>query len=108
MSVAVYKPAPRPRAGACSTTSPACSCRAPGAFYLFVNCGGLIGRTTPPAKSSQATCDVALYLLEREGVAMIPGSSYGVAPYFRMSIATAIEVIEEGCRRIARAVAALR
>ncbi len=85
------------------------SCRTPGgAFYLFINCTGLIGRTTPQGQQLQTDVDVVLYLLDSVGVAMIPGSAYGVAPYFRMSIATGIEVIEEGCRRIAAAVAELR
>lgn len=88
---------------------PGLSCRAPGgAFYLFVNCGGLIGKRTPQGAPLQTDVDVMLYLLDSVGVAMIPGSAYGVAPYFRMSIATSLEVIEEGCRRIAKAVAALQ
>lgn len=87
---------------------PGLHCRAPGgAFYLFVNCAGLIGRTSPQGKPLQSDVDVVLYLLDTVGVAMIPGSAYGVAPYFRMSIATSLEVIEEGCRRIASAVSQL-
>ena len=98
----------RDRALALINAIPGLGCRTPGgAFYLFVNCNGLIGRTTPSGKQIDSDVDVALYLLDAEGVAMIPGSSYGVAPYFRMSIATSIEVIEEGCARIGRAVAAL-
>ena len=52
--------------------------------------------------------DAVLYLLEGAGVALIPGTVYGLSPYFRMSIATGIEIIEEGCRRIAKAVTELR
>ena len=48
-----------------------------------------------------------MYLLEGVGVAVIAGVAYGVSPYFRMSIATSLETIEEGCRRIAKAVAGL-
>lgn len=88
---------------------PGLHCRAPGgAFYLFVNCSGLIGQTTPQGQTLQSDVDVVLYLLESVGVAMIPGSAYGAAPYFRMSIATRLDVIQEGCKRIATAVAALR
>ncbi len=106
--VAVYRQR-RDRALELINAIPGLSCRTPGgAFYLFVNCSGLIGRTTPAGKVLESDVDVALYLLDAEGVAMIPGSSYGVAPYFRMSIATSIAVIEEGCLRIGRAAAALR
>ena len=86
---------------------PGVRCRAPGgAFYLYVNCGGLIGRRTPQGQRLDSDLDVVLYLLE-SGVSLIAGTAYGMAPYFRMSIATGVEVIEEGCRRIAAAVAAL-
>lgn len=105
--VAIYRQR-RDRALELINAIPGLSCRTPGgAFYLFVNCSGLIGRTTPSGTQLGSDVDVVLYLLDAQGVAMIPGSSYGVAPYFRMSIATSIEVIEEGCKRIALAVAAL-
>jgi len=84
------------------------SCRTPdGAFYLFVNCSGLLGRKTPQGKTLESDIDVVMYFLESTGVALVAGSAYGISPYFRMSIATGIEVIEEGCRRMANAIAAL-
>jgi len=87
---------------------PGLSCRTPGgAFYLYVNCSGMIGRMTPDGKKLESDMDAVMYLLEGVGVALIAGTVYGLSPYFRMSIATSIEVIEEGCRRIAQAVAAL-
>ena len=98
----------RDRALALIHATPGLHCAAPGgAFYLFVNCSGLLGSTTPEGRQLQTDVDVVLYLLDSVGVAMIPGSAYGVAPYFRMSIATGLDVIEEGCRRIGTAVAAL-
>jgi aspartate aminotransferase len=87
---------------------PGIQCAPPGgAFYLYVNCGGVIGRRTPEGKPLDSDLDVVLYLLEAAGVSLIAGSAYGLSPYFRLSIATGIEVIEDGCRRIASAVAAL-
>jgi aspartate aminotransferase len=88
---------------------PGLGCRTPGgAFYLYVNCSGMIGRTTPEGKTLDTDTDVVMYLLESAGVAVIAGTAYGVSPYFRMSTATSIDTITEGCRRIAQAVAALR
>jgi aspartate aminotransferase len=49
-----------------------------------------------------------MYLLNRVGVAVVAGTAYGLSPYFRLSTATSIENLEEGCRRIASAVAELR
>lgn len=87
---------------------PGVSCKTPGgAFYLYVNCGGMIGRTTQQGKRLDSDTDAVLYLLEQAGVALVAGSAYGVSPFFRMSIATSIETIDEGCRNIAAAVAAL-
>ena len=107
-SVAVYKQR-RDRALALVNAIPGQSCAPPpGAFYLYVNCGGLIGKTTPAGKLLAADGDVVMYLLESEGVAMVAGTAYGLSPYFRLSIATSIEILEEGCARIARAVAELR
>ena len=79
-----------------------------GAFYLFVNCGGLIGRRTAEGQRLDNDIAVSLYLLESAGVAVVAGSAFGLSPYFRISIATSMELIEEGCRRIAQAVAGLR
>ncbi|MBK9135032.1 MAG: aspartate transaminase [Betaproteobacteria bacterium] len=87
---------------------PGLSCKVPdGAFYLYVNCAGLIGRRTPGGRRLDCDLDVALYFLEEAGVAVIGGTAYGLAPYFRISIATGIEVIDEALRRIAAAVARL-
>jgi len=84
------------------------SCRKPdGAFYLYVNCSGLLGKTTPQGKRLDSDYDVVMYLLESQGVAVVAGTAYGLAPFFRMSIATALDTLEQGCSRIATAVAAL-
>ncbi|AZD67510.1 aspartate aminotransferase [Pseudomonas chlororaphis] len=84
------------------------SCRKPdGAFYLYVNCSGLLGKTTAQGKQLDSDYDVVMYLLESQGVAVVAGTAYGLAPFFRMSIATDIKTLDEGCSRIAAAVAAL-
>jgi aspartate aminotransferase len=107
-SVAVYKQR-RDRTLALINDIPGLSCATPpGAFYLYINCGGLIGKTTPEGKRLNEDGDVVMYLLESEGIAVVAGTAYGLSPYFRLSIATSIETLEEGCTRIARAVAALR
>jgi aspartate aminotransferase len=87
---------------------PGIRARAPGgAFYLYPHCGGLLGKRTPSGTVLETDNDVVIHLLEAGGVMVLAGTAYGVAPYFRMSTATSIEQIEEGCRRIAAAVAQL-
>ncbi|MBI5278393.1 MAG: aspartate transaminase [Burkholderiales bacterium] len=106
-SVAIYKQR-RDRTVEALNRIPGISCRSPeGAFYLYVNCSGLIGRTTPSGTKLASDTDVVMYLLESAGVATVAGAAYGLSPYFRLSIATSIENLDEGCQRTARAVAAL-
>ncbi|WP_175945973.1 aspartate transaminase [Burkholderia pyrrocinia] len=106
-SVGVYQDR-RDHALAALNAIPGISCGAPdGAFYLYVNCGGLLGKTTPFGKRLDTDSDVVLYLLEHAGVAVVAGTSYGLSPYFRMSIATSVDIIGEGCRKIAEAAGAL-
>ncbi|MBS0455033.1 MAG: aspartate transaminase [Proteobacteria bacterium] len=106
-SVAVYKQRRDAMVQAINAI-PGLSARTPeAAFYVYVNCSGLIGRTTPQGHKLASDTDVVMYLLESEGVALVAGTAYGLSPYFRLSIATSIETLEEGARRMARAVSAL-
>ena len=85
------------------------SCTVPdGAFYLFPNCAGVIGKSTRDGKTIETDLDFVLYLLDGVGVAALQGAAYGLSPYFRLSIATSMEAIREACDRIERAVADLR
>jgi aspartate aminotransferase len=82
--------------------------RPEGAFYVYPSCAGAIGKTTPQGKRIDSDDDFVTYLLETEGVAAVQGSAFGLSPYFRISYATSTELLEEACRRIQRACAALR
>jgi aspartate aminotransferase len=84
------------------------SCTTPeGAFYAYVNCAGVIGRTTPDGTVIRDDQDFTLYLLEAASVAVIQGSAYGLAPYFRISYATSLDIIKESIAAIDKAVQAL-
>jgi len=78
-----------------------------GAFYVFPSCAGTIGKQTSAGKTIETDLDFVTYLLESEGVAVVPGSAFGLAPHFRVSYATSTEALEEACKRIDRACAAL-
>jgi len=85
------------------------SCKKPeGAFYVYPSCAGTIGKTTPDGKKIETDTDFVTYLLESEGVAAVQGTAFGLAPYFRISYATSTEALEEACKRIKRACAALK
>ena len=78
-----------------------------GAFYVYPCCDGLIGRKTPGGKTLESDLDIVNYLLDSENVAVVQGEAFGLSPYFRISYATSVEELEEACRRIQRAAAAL-
>lgn len=79
-----------------------------GAFYVFVSCAGLLGRSAPDGKVLENEADVVEFLLHRAHVAVIHGASFGLSPFFRVSFAAKTEQLEEACRRIAEACAGLR
>lgn len=84
------------------------SCRAPrGAFYLYVDCAGLIGRRTPAGAELENDADLVSYFLDAEGVAVVHGEAFGLSPFFRISYALDTGRLEEACIRIQRACGAL-
>lgn len=84
-------------------------CRTPeGAFYTFAGCGGMIGRATPSGKRIETDSDFTDYLLEAAHVAVVPGSAFGLSPYFRISYAADLSLLEEAMERIAAACLRLR
>ncbi|AQZ51067.1 aspartate transaminase [Martelella mediterranea] len=106
-TVTVYR-ARRDRAHELINAIPGLSCLLPdGAFYLYPNCAGVIGKKTPAGKTIETDLDFSLYLLEEAGVASVHGGAYGLEPYFRISTATSMEIIEAACAKIADAVAKL-
>lgn len=85
------------------------SCHTPeGAFYVYPSCQGCIGKTTPDGKVVETDEDFVTYLLEAEGVACVHGAAFGLSPFFRISYATATDVLEDACKRIQSACAALQ
>ena len=82
--------------------------RPEGAFYVYPDCAGLIGRTTPKGLELGDDEAVAAYLLESEGVAVVHGAAFGGSPAFRISYACSTETLEDACSRIQRACAALK
>jgi aspartate aminotransferase len=84
--------------------APGITCPTPqGAFYVYPDCSGLIGRQTRDGKVLADDSAVATWLLETEGVAVVQGAAFGLSPCFRISYATSLAVLEDACRRIQRA-----
>lgn len=85
------------------------TCATPeGAFYVYPSCQGTIGKTTPNGKTIETDEDFVTYILEDAGVAAVHGEAFGLSPYFRVSYATATELLEDACQRIQKACAELK
>lgn len=87
---------------------PGLQCRTPdGAFYAFVSCAGVLGKTTAAGKVIESDLDFAMYLLEDFGVALVPGNGFMASPYIRISYAASLDDLERACSRILAACEAL-
>ncbi len=81
--------------------APGLNCEIPsGAFYVFANCGGLIGKTTPAGKLIESDKDVVDALLDEANVAVVHGSAFGLGPYLRIAYALDDESLRLACIKI--------
>jgi aspartate aminotransferase len=81
--------------------APGISCHKPeGAFYVFPNIAGCLGKTSRGGKRIETDTDFALALLEEMHVATVQGTAYGMSPYLRISYATDTASLREACARI--------
>ena len=88
---------------------PGITCHTPeGAFYVFPNIAGCLGKTTEGERRIETDTDFVSALLDEQHVATVQGSAYGMSLYFRISYATDTETLKEGCRRIAHFCEGLR
>jgi len=78
-----------------------------GAFYVYPSCEALLGKTAPTGKVIATDGDFVSELLGATGVAVVQGEAFGLSPFFRISYATATEVLEDACARIQRFCASL-
>ncbi len=87
---------------------PGISCHKPeGAFYVFPNVAGCLGRTTPKGTKIETDADFAMACLEEAHVALVSGAAFGMSPYLRISYATDDASLEEAMRRLGAFVGSL-
>jgi aspartate aminotransferase len=79
------------------------SCITPtGAFYAFPNTSKIYGESDGNRRITSSS-DLALYLLEKANVALVPGEVFGDDNHIRISYATSINEIQKGIERIREA-----
>jgi aspartate aminotransferase len=71
-----------------------------GTFYVFPNVQPLIDRLD----SINDDLDFSEYLIEKAGVALVPGSAFGSPGHIRISIATSMDNLKKAMERIKSAV----
>ncbi len=76
---------------------PGITCLMPkGAFYVFPSCKELIGKKTKIKNDT----DFVQKLLEKQNVAVVQGSAFGLDGYFRISYATSMKKLKIAMERI--------
>ncbi len=66
-----------------------------GTFYSFVDCSGAMAQL-----NYQNDVDLLKHLLASTGVALVPGSAFGLPDHFRLSYATDMAVLQLACGRL--------
>jgi aspartate aminotransferase len=79
-----------------------------GAFYVYPDVAGLMGKTTPAGQVITTDEQLIDYFLDSAQVAAVHGGAFGLSPGFRISYATSEELLTEACTRIQKACAALK
>ena len=67
-----------------------------GTFYVFPNIEGMIESTAGVSND----LEMGEYLIENAGVAVVPGSAFGLGGHMRISIATGMEALKNALDRI--------
>ena len=82
--------------------------RPEGAFYVYPDVSGLIGKTTPGGILIDSDETLIGYFLDEAKVAAVHGGAFGLSPAFRISYATSEALLTEACTRMQTACANLR
>ena len=82
--------------------------RPDGAFYVYPDVSGVIGKTTPAGRTIATDADFVAYLLDDARVAAVHGAAFGLSPAMRISYATSEDLLRAACERIQTACANVR
>lgn len=74
-----------------------------GAFYIFPDVGGCLGRTAPDGTKIDTSADYVMYLLRKSSVACVDGAAFGTPGFLRISFATSSTQLRTALERITEA-----
>ena len=78
-----------------------------GAFYAFVSCGSALGLNTPDGSLIGDDAAFCRYVLNAQGLAVVPGRAFAMPGFFRLSYAYSEAELKDALGRLERATASL-
>jgi len=78
-----------------------------GAFYIFPDVSRFLGKKSPDGEKIKTSTDLCIYLLEKHGLATVPGDAFGEPGGLRISYAASMENLKEGMIRLKNGLSAL-
>jgi len=79
-----------------------------GAFYVFPDCSAYYGKKTPNGDTIESSTDLCIYLLEKHGVAAVPGDAFGEPTGIRISYAVSMDQLKEALSRLKKGFSELK
>lgn len=79
-----------------------------GCFYGLIGCADLIGAQTTDGNTLSDDAEIIAYILKDVGIAAVSGSAYELSPFFCISTAALMDVLDQAMDRIATSVAKLK
>ncbi len=79
-----------------------------GAFYLFAPVCAFYGKSTASGKVIGGSVELCSYLLESEGLAIVPGAAFGDDNCVRFSYAASDSTLQQACERFKRGLQSLK
>ena len=71
-----------------------------GAFYVFPDIKAFLGLHTENGEVINTSTDLSMYLLEKHGVAAVPGDAFGEPEGLRLSYANSMDELKEAVERL--------
>jgi aspartate aminotransferase len=87
---------------------PGVKCFMPGgAFYAYPDISHYLGKTAGDGTAITTSTDLCMYLMEKEGLAAVPGDAFGEPDGIRLSYSTSMDQLREAVSRLKEALASL-
>ena len=79
-----------------------------GAFYLFAPVSKVFGKSKPDGTIVKDSLELSQYILESQGLAIVPGAAFGDDSCVRFSYAASDETLSRACQRFRKALENLK